>query len=198
MQLLISTTNPGKRAELSDLLAGLTLSIITPDQLGLDITVEENGASYAENARLKALAFSHAAKIPVMADDTGLEVFCLNGRPGLHSARYHPAPSASDADRRRKLVEELQAYARPWQARFVCHVALALPNGILHEASGECHGEIIPQERGESGFGYDRLFLFPELQKTMAELPMQSKNRISRRARAIQALMPILISLTAD
>ncbi len=197
MQLLIATTNPGKRAELIELLSNLPFEVVTPHQVGLSLSVEENGASYAENARLKALQFCQVAGMPVLADDTGLEVAALHGRPGLHSARYHPAPEASDADRRRKLLAELSALPRPWLARFVCAVALALPGGGMEEAFGACQGEIIPQERGEHGFGYDRIFLFPEYKKTMAELPLEIKNQISHRARAIQALLPALTHLGA-
>lgn len=196
MKILIATTNPGKRAELIQLLEGFPLEIHTPDQISLNLDVEEIGASYAENARLKAHAFCQAAQMPVIADDTGLEVFALDGSPGLHSARYLAAPYASDADRRKKLIQDLNPFPRPWLARFVCSVALALPDGEIYESFGECQGEIIPQERGENGFGYDRIFLFADLQQTMAELPMEIKNQISHRARAIQALQPTLARLT--
>jgi XTP/dITP diphosphohydrolase len=186
-RLLLATTNPGKLTELLPLLDGLGLVLVTPADLGLRLEVEENGATYAENAGLKAAAFCAASGLPCLADDSGLEVDALDGRPGLHSARFSPIPGASDADRRRRLLEQLAGRPRPWTARFRCVVALAIPGQALRFAEGICPGEIIPQERGAGGFGYDPVFLLPELGRTMAELPMEEKNRLSHRARAVLA-----------
>jgi XTP/dITP diphosphohydrolase len=130
-----------------------------------------------------------------LADDSGLEVDCLNGAPGLHSARYSPHPGASDADRRALLLANLRDLPRPWTARFRCTVAIATPEGGLFFADGQVRGEIIPEERGENGFGYDPIFLIPELGLTTAELTMAEKNRLSHRARAVKSALPGLYAL---
>jgi XTP/dITP diphosphohydrolase len=130
-----------------------------------------------------------------LADDSGLEVEALSGAPGLFSARYAPQPWATDADRRAYLLRQLQGLPRPWRARFRCTVVLATVSDEVYFAEGSCLGEIIPQERGRSGFGYDPIFLIPELGRTMAELTMEEKNRVSHRAGAVKAVKPILLSL---
>jgi XTP/dITP diphosphohydrolase len=193
-KLLIATNNPGKISEISDLLQSLPLHLLTPNDLGIILDVDETGGTYDENARLKAAAFMKASGLVSLADDTGLEVAALNGAPGLHSKRYAPDPGATDADRRVLLQKNLQKYPRPWSARFVCSVALAMPDGHIQFAQGSCEGEIIPQERGTQGFGYDSIFFFTDLGKTMAELDMPDKNRISHRARAVNNILPSLIN----
>ncbi len=193
-QLLIATTNPGKREELLDLLSPLTLDLVFPDQLGISQEVEETGETYAENALLKAQTYFRLTGIPTLADDTGLEVEALDGNPGLHSARYIPVPGATDADRRRKLVADLAGLPRPWRAHFHCSVALVLSPNQTHLTSGDVYGEILPEEHGCGGFGYDRLFYIPEFKKTMAELSTVEKNTCSHRARAVKAAFPYLHS----
>lgn len=199
-KLLIATTNPGKLKELQSLLADLPIELVTPNQIGLNLSVPEDRPTYAENAIQKAQAFAQASGLTTIADDTGLEVDALEGAPGLHSARYHPRPGASDADRRAYLLENLQKSRapRPWLARFRAVVALVTPEGEVHIAEGECPGEIIPEERGTHGFGYDPIFLVREAGRTMAELSMEEKNRLSHRARAIQAIRPLLMNLFSD
>jgi XTP/dITP diphosphohydrolase len=194
-KLLIATTNSGKRKELSALLQPLQLQIVTPLDVNIHLEVEESGSTYAENAELKARAFCQASHLPTLADDTGLEVEALGGAPGLHSARFSNQPHATDADRRALLLARLQGFPRSWLARFVCWVALALPDGDIHFSDGACYGKIIPEERGSEGFGYDPLFLFPDQGKTMAELSLAEKNLISHRARAVQGIIPIIQSL---
>ena len=159
-KLLIATNNHGKLSEITDLLKHLPVELVTPRDLGLDLDVDETGGTYDENARLKAAAFMNAGGIASLADDTGLEVDALDGAPGLHSKRYAPEPHATDADRRLLLVKNLAKFPRPWTARFMCSVALALPDGSMPMAQGSCEGEIIPEERGTQGFGYDSIFLF--------------------------------------
>ncbi len=193
--LLIATGNRGKQREYRDLLKGLPFQLRFPQDTGLDLKVEETGTTYAQNAALKATAWAQATGWLVLADDSGLEVEALDGAPGLYSARYAPGPHPTDADRRRYLLDNLQRHPRPWKARFVCVIAVAAPEGILHFAEGVCHGEIIPEERGEHGFGYDPLFFLPDHGRTMAELSPEEKNRISHRARAAQAIHPILLAL---
>ncbi len=192
MRLLIATTNPGKIKEIRSILANIPAHLVTPAEIGLALDVDESGSSYRENAEIKALAFSHASQLPVLSDDTGLEVAALSGLPGIHSARFVNSPHASDGDRRKLLLEKLSAYPRPWKARFVCVATLVIPGNSPISMEGECMGEIIPEERGEYGFGYDPLFLVQGTQKTMAELTLPEKNSISHRAKAVQALIPFL------
>ncbi len=191
-RLLIATSNPGKVRELQAMLAGLPVELTTPKMLRRSLSVDETGHTYRANAALKAAAYARATGLPALADDSGLEVEALNGLPGIRSARFAPTPNADDAARRAYLLENLAPHPRPWRARFVCVVCLALPDGSLHFAEGICPGEIIPAERGAGGFGYDPIFYLTERGCTMAELPAEEKNRISHRGRAIQALRPAL------
>lgn len=194
-KLLIATGNMGKVREIEALLTDINIELVTIKEIGLDIHVEETGSTYAKNAELKAIAYAQASGLPSLADDSGLEVDALSGAPGLRSARYAPQPGATDADRRAYLLQNLQSHPRPWTARFRATVAIASPDGTVHYAEGTCPGEIIPEERGTNGFGYDPIFLVTELGRTMAELGMDEKNRLSHRARAIQAARPILIKM---
>lgn len=192
MDLLVASTNRGKLRELKALLEGLAVHLIAPDELGLQLEVVEDGNTYAENAARKALAYAKVSGVLTLADDSGLEVAALGGLPGLHSARFSPKPHATDADRRALLLEKLRTIPQPWWARFRCVIALATPPGEVYYAEGVCPGEIIPEQRGSNGFGYDPIFWLPELSKTMAELNMVEKNRLSHRARAVLASRPIL------
>lgn len=224
--LLIATHNPGKRVEIQALLDGLPFNLLIPAELNLNMEVNEDGVTYAENAALKARAFCAASGLLTLADDSGLEVAALDGLPGVHSARFSrglisrsgagvDSPDNTtistrtdrgslyrpgDAERRALLLSLLQGKPRPWTARFACTVAIAVPGKLLavHFAEGECRGEIVPQERGAGGFGYDPIFLVEGLRRTMAELSMEEKNSLSHRARAILAVRPILAALTGD
>ena len=198
MQLLIATTNLGKITEISSLLTSSGVEIITPNDLDISMKVAETGSTYQENALLKALAYSQASGLPVLADDTGLEVAALGGLPGIHSARLISDPKASDRDRRKLLLEKLSSFPRPWAARFVCFATFIFPGEPPISTRGECQGEIIPEEKGEHGFGYDAIFLVHGTRKTMAELDLQEKNRISHRAKAINALIPYLPEFSKD
>lgn len=190
--LLIASGNPGKLREIKAILASLEIQILAASDIDLAIKVQETGATYVENARLKAQAYLCATGLPVIADDSGLEVDALEGAPGIYSARFSPIDNASDADRRAHLLAQLKGKPQPWHAHFHCSAVLALPGGEYIERVGRCDGIIIPKERGTGGFGYDPLFFLPEYNATMAELPAEVKNRISHRARAISALLPIL------
>jgi len=191
-KLLIATNNKGKIKELQDLLQDTGVELVTPAQIHLDLDVTEDGSTYAENATKKAVAFAKASGLISLADDSGLEVDALDGAPGLYSARYSPKLNPNDKDRRVHLLQNLQGKSRPWKARFHATIAIAIPTGELHLAEGFCEGEIIPEERGTGGFGYDPIFMLPELGKTMAELSMEEKNRLSHRARAVMNSKPIL------
>lgn len=197
MKLLIASTNRGKLREIQAVLAGLPVDLVMPADLGLAISVPETGQTYAENAALKARAYCQASGLVTLADDSGLEVDALDGAPGLYSARFSPRPGATDADRRALLIETLLPYPLPphmpgWPAHFHCTVAITGPSGALHFAEGRCDGFIITEERGHNGFGYDPIFYLPQYHATMAELPSEVKNRISHRARALQAALPVL------
>ncbi|HNB41097.1 MAG TPA: RdgB/HAM1 family non-canonical purine NTP pyrophosphatase [Anaerolineales bacterium] len=191
-KLLIATNNQGKVRELQELLTGSGIEFVTPAQINLQIDVEEDGSTYQENAGKKAIAFAKASGLISLADDSGLEVEALGGAPGLYSARYSPKPGANDKDRRDFLLSNLQDKPRPWKAHFHATIAVANPTGEVEFTDGNCYGEIIPEERGSGGFGYDPIFFMPELGKTMSELDMSEKNRLSHRARAVIAAMPIL------
>jgi XTP/dITP diphosphohydrolase len=197
-RMLLASTNKGKLQEIQDLLDGIDTELFLPSDLGLNLEVEEHGSTYAENAALKAQAFALASGLLCLADDSGLEVDVLGGEPGLHSARYSPQPGATDADRRHYLLEKLQGRPRPWTAHFHCTLALALPDGTLHFAEGDCPGEIIPEERGDNGFGYDPIFVMSGLGRTMSELSMAEKNQLSHRARAVHAALPLIAALLKE
>ena len=192
MKLLLATTNHGKITEISSLLSALEIELITPADLGLQLDVDEIGATYRENSEIKARAFSEASHLPVLSDDTGLEVEALGGIPGIHSARFVQSPNATDQDRRKLLLEKVSTHPRPWKARFVCVATLLMPGHPPISREGKCLGRIIPEERGEHGFGYDAIFLVNGTTKTMAELSLQEKNSLSHRAKAVRALFPFL------
>jgi XTP/dITP diphosphohydrolase len=194
-RLCVATTNRGKQHELAVLLAAWPGTLVTPQDIGLDLDVEETGTSFAENAALKAIAFAQAANMPALADDSGLEVDALDGAPGIYTARY-AGIGASDEDRIQKLLGELRDV--PWAkrtARFRCAVALARPDGSVEIAEGTCEGIVAYEPRGDNGFGYDPVFYVPAYERTFAELPSEVKNTHSHRARALQAARPLLDAL---
>lgn len=193
LKLFLASENRGKLKEMRALLEDLPVELVGPSDLGLHLNVVEDGSTYAENAARKALASARASGLLALGDDSGLEVDALDGRPGLYSARFVSRPHATDADRRATLLEQLRPRPRPWKAHFHCTVAIASPEGQLSYAEGNCPGEIIPEERGRNGFGYDPIFLVEGTGKTMAELSMAEKNRLSHRARAILAARPLLM-----
>ncbi|MDP3721063.1 MAG: RdgB/HAM1 family non-canonical purine NTP pyrophosphatase [Anaerolineaceae bacterium] len=193
MKILIATNNKGKKAEISALFEGFPFELCFPTDLGIDTDVDETGSTYAENAALKAETLCQLSGLVTLADDTGLEVAALDGRPGLHSKRYVPTAGATDADRRAKLLVELTDKPTPWLARFVCSVAVAAPGMPTQYFDGEVQGEIITRESGEYGFGYDRLFWIPQVGRTLEDLPMLEKNQISHRAVAVNKAIQYLI-----
>lgn len=193
-KLLLATNNQGKIREFSEILADLEAVLLSPADIGLTLDVAETGKTYAENAGLKATAFANASGLVSMADDSGLEVEALLNAPGLYSARYG-GPGLNDADRRHKLMQEVSHVPVPRRARFVCFLAVAPPNGEMKIFEGMCEGEIILEERGLNGFGYDPIFYLPDYQCTMAELPSRVKNQISHRGRAVQAASSFIKAL---
>jgi XTP/dITP diphosphohydrolase len=193
--ILVGTQNAGKRREYETLLAGLPVIWVSPEELGLaNFDVNESGATFEENARLKALAFARQAGVATLADDSGLAVDALNGAPGVYSARY-AGPGASDEDRYRKLLAALEGVPDAQRtAHFECVVALALPDGAVYSACGRVEGAIACAPRGREGFGYDPIFVLPD-GRHMAELLPPEKNALSHRGRALQALRPVLLRI---
>ncbi|MGI4787264.1 MAG: XTP/dITP diphosphatase [Janthinobacterium lividum] len=192
-KLMLATNNAGKVIEFRALLGQwgslrgveLVTSRDWPQPLP---DVAETGTTFAENARLKAVALARATGLPALADDSGLCVDALDGQPGLYSARW-AGLDATDADRNALLLSRLAGVeAEKRTARYVCVVSLATPNGHSIEAMGTCVGQILEAPRGTNGFGYDPLFLLPDMGRTMAELTASEKNQISHRALAISAL----------
>lgn len=183
-KLLIATHNLGKIREYQALLADLPLLVTSLQAEGITQDVDETGVTFAENAILKATTYAAWSGLWSWADDSGLEVDALAGRPGVYSARYG-GPGLSEAERYRKVLVELAEHPRQtWTARFRCVVALAQPNGTVHTVSDTVEGQITDQPRGSYGFGYDPIFYLPEHNATMAELAPALKNQISHRARA--------------
>ena len=183
-KLLIATRNAGKLRELSEILGGLPYRIVSLDDLGIGEEVDEKGATFAENAALKAEAYCRLGGVLTLADDSGLEVDALGGAPGVRSARY-AGDGASDADRAALLLANLAGTPDAERsARFRCVIAVAAPGAPTRLYDGVCEGRIAAEPRGEGGFGYDPVFCIPELGATMAELPSERKNRVSHRARA--------------
>jgi XTP/dITP diphosphohydrolase len=200
VKILIATRNEGKRREYVELLAmpGVGLEQaewITLDEAGIQAEVEETGETFEENARLKAAAYARQSGLLTLADDSGLEVDALGGAPGVQSARY-AGPGASDSDRYLKLLQALEGVPPEERgARFVCVVAVCAPDGEMHTAEGRIEGRIAYESRGTHGFGYDPIFYVPGLRMTMAEAGSEIKNRLSHRARALEAIRPTLAAL---
>ena len=194
-KLLLATNNQGKVREYQSLLKGVPFELVTPAQQGINLEVEESGSTFEENARLKALAFARVSGLLTLADDSGLEVDALKGEPGIRSSRY-AGEGATDADRVKFLLAKLEHIAPEKRtAHFICVIALAFPDGQIEICSGKCDGLIISEPRGENGFGYDPIFYFPALKKTMAELPTEIKNQVSHRARAAREAAKVLNNL---
>lgn len=194
-RLLIATGNPGKFAEYIDLLSGLPWELTSLREEKLALEVEESGATYEENARLKAEAYAQASGLVTLADDSGLEVDALEGQPGPGSARYG-GPGLSDTQRVQLLLQNLRDVPPPLRtARFVCFIAIQAPRGTPHLVRGECRGAIVLEPQGATGFGYDPVFLLPDLGKTLAELTMREKNAVSHRGNAARAAQEVLLRL---
>jgi XTP/dITP diphosphohydrolase len=190
MRILVATANAGKMREFMHLLAPLQIALCFPPDLGLAVEIVEDGKTYFENARKKALSYARASNLLTLADDSGLEVDALDGAPGVHSARYAPG---HDADRIELLLSHLADV--PWErrtARFRCVVVVAAPGGEVQTTEGVCEGLIAFAPAGQGGFGYDPVFFLPECNCTMAQLSRAQKNRVSHRARAIEAMIPTL------
>jgi XTP/dITP diphosphohydrolase len=188
MDVVIASKNPGKIREIREALDLAGLNLLTFEDLGDWEEPEETGSTFQENAIIKATALGDMFGRAAMADDSGLEVDHLGGRPGIHSSRY--AGPQGDADRNiARLLGELEGVPRDRRtARFVCVIALALPGGEVKLARGECEGTILEERRGEGGFGYDPVFQPVGFDRSMAELSLEEKNAISHRGKALRAM----------
>ncbi|GAB7026209.1 XTP/dITP diphosphatase [Geotalea toluenoxydans] len=194
-ELVVATGNRGKLREIEELLRGCVEKLLSPADFSSFPTVVEDGLTFTENAVKKAKAAAEATGKPVLADDSGLVVDALEGRPGVFSARF-AGEGASDADNNDKLLGELARLPEAKRsAAFHCVVALCYPDGSCHTFDGELRGLILDSPRGSEGFGYDPLFLVPEYNLTLAELPMSIKNRISHRGKALEALKKFLATV---
>ena len=198
LPLLVATRNRGKLKELRELLRVLPIVLRSLDDYPGVVEIAETGATFTENAFLKATGYATETHLLAIADDSGLEVDALGGAPGVFSARY-AGQGAADAQRVTKLLAALSDIPTPQlTARFVCAVAIANPEGrILHLSIGKCAGKISFEPRGSAGFGYDPIFIPNGYERTFAELPAEIKNQISHRAKALLSARDFLRTLTA-
>jgi XTP/dITP diphosphohydrolase len=191
-EVVIATRNEGKLREIKDILAPWSLKILSLKDFPEIPEIIEDGSTFAENAAKKAREVARQTGRLAIADDSGLVVDALQGRPGVFSSRYG-GEKATDEERFQKLLAEMMEIPEgKRQAAFVCTIALATPQGEVELLEGRCRGQIAFAPRGEHGFGYDPIFFLPELGKTMAELDPDLKNRISHRARALEKLKELL------
>ncbi len=185
MKLVLASKNQKKLVEMNDILSHLGIEVCSEEEAGVDLEVEETGATFEENSLLKAKAVMEASGLPAIADDSGLCVECLNGAPGVYSARYG-GEGLSDEERYRILLENMRGQMTR-AAKFVSVITCCFPNGGVLTARGECPGSIAYAPMGEGGFGYDPVFFLPELKKTFAQLSAEEKNAISHRGKALEA-----------
>lgn len=186
MEIIVATKNEDKMREIREILSRFDAKFISQHEADIDIDVEETGKTFEENALLKARAVSVFCDAPVLADDSGLCVDALDGRPGIYSARY-AGEGASDSEKIKKVLDELEG-AEDRSARFVSVVALVFPDGREITARGEVEGTILTEPRGDAGFGYDPIFYSSELKKSFGEASEEEKNKISHRKRALEGL----------
>lgn len=198
-RILIATRNPGKLAEIRELVAGIPVEVFSLDDMGITDDVEETGVTFEENAVLKARAYASAAGMPALADDSGLEVAALGGAPGVFSSRYAGAETAYPQKMERLMKEIAESGSADRSARFVCSMALADPKGnILFSGEGICQGTLAKAPRGSGGFGYDPLFVPEGCDLTFAELSAAIKNEIGHRARAAKLFVRYLLDFIGD
>ena len=185
MRIVLASRNAGKIREVRAALAGTGAEIPGMDEAGLDFEVEETGATYAENALLKARAACAAVGLPALADDSGVEVGALPGELGVRSARFG-GEGLDDAERNALLLDRLRGVEEARRgARYVCVLAFVRPDGRFRFFEGALHGKVLRAPRGEGGFGYDPLMYLPEHGCSVSELPLAVKNRVSHRGRAL-------------
>ena len=184
MKFILASQNQHKLVEMQNILSAHGVEVVLQSELGLHVEVEETGATFAENAMLKAKAVMAASGLPAIADDSGVCVDALNGAPGVYSARYG-GPELDDVGRYRLLLENMRG-ARDRTAHFTSAITCAFPNGDTIEAEGICPGMIAYAPQGDGGFGYDPVFFLPQLRKTYAQLTPEEKAAVSHRGKALE------------
>lgn len=187
-KIVFATGNAGKMREIREILADMGMEIVSMKEMGIDIPIDENGATFEENAVIKAKAVAARCGEIVLADDSGLEIDYLNKEPGIYSARYM-GEATSYSVKNANIIERLQGVPDEERtARFICAIAAVLPGGEVITAHGEIEGRIDYKEKGTNGFGYDPIFFVPEYGRTTAELSDSEKNSISHRGRALNKI----------
>ena len=184
MKVVLASKNQHKLVEMRDILSAQGVEVVLEPEAGVDVDVEETGATFEENAYLKAHAVMEASGLPAIADDSGLAVDALGGAPGVYSARYG-GEELDDAGRYRLLLENMRGQLDR-RCKFVSVITLCMPNGDVISARGECPGTLAYAPQGENGFGYDPVFFVPEKKKTFAQLTAEEKNAISHRGNALK------------
>lgn len=190
MKFVLASQNKKKLEEMNAILSDLGIEVLSEIQAGVDVEVEETGATFEENALLKAAAVMKASGLPAIADDSGLCVDALGGAPGVYSARYG-GEGLDDAGRSRLVLENVRGQLSR-ACGFVCAICCVFPNGDTLTARGECRGTLAYAPRGENGFGYDPIFFLPEEKKTFAQLTAEEKSRISHRGKALREFAQVL------
>lgn len=190
MTFVLATANPGKIAEMKDILSEIGVDIVTRDDLGITIDVEETGTTFIENATLKARAICKAANMPAIADDSGLCVDALGGEPGVYTSSYG-GEELSNRERYMYLLKQMKNTEQR-TAKFVSTIVCAFPNGDILTATGECCGTIATQPCGDGGFGYDPVFIPDGYKKTMGEMTPDEKNAISHRGKSLREFVRLL------
>lgn len=193
MKLLIATNNPGKITEYQDIFAHLSIRLTSLRNEGITLDPEETGATFEENAILKAKVFAEASGLLTLADDSGIEIDVLGGEPGIYSARYGNTAKEDDEGRRQLVLKKMKGV--PWPertARFRCVVALATKEGVIGTAEGKVEGFITDEASGQHGFGYDPIFYYPPFDCTLAQLSPEQKHKVSHRGRAARAALPLI------
>ena len=189
MKMVLASKNPHKLVEIQKIVERFDIQLVLDSELGVDIDVEETGTTFEENSLLKAKAVMEATGLPALADDSGIAVDALNGAPGVYSARYGFDDSLDDWGRLQLLLKNTENVPDGQrQAQFVCVITLMTPEGQMIQARGEVHGELLRAPAGTGGFGYDPIFYYPPLGKTLAEVAPEEKNQVSHRARALKVL----------
>ncbi len=197
MKIAIATTNEGKLAEIANLLKPLEIEVLSAKQVGVTHFPPENGATYEANALIKAKHVTTQTGLPALADDSGLEVDALDGAPGIYSARF--GNKATDAKRIDYLLQELKKYPdKPRTARFICCIVLNLLTDKYQSFHGTTTGSILEAPKGQSGFGYDPIFLSDDLGKSFAEASREEKQSVSHRGRALRGLLEWLKTHNLD
>ena len=190
MKFVLATANKGKISEMREILATLSIEVVSQAEVGLALEVAETGTTFMENALLKAQAVCAASGLPAIADDSGLMVEVLGGEPGVYSSSFG-GEALNDSERYAYLLKKMENMEQR-DAKFVCTIVCVFPDGEIISAQGECLGEILRTPRGSGGFGYDPVFLVQGTDKSMAELSSEEKNAVSHRGMAIRAFVSLL------